>query len=56
MTERAKAIVERLRSDMGGFNSLSERIDQEVLRLRGEGQQEVADELAALRGQEGGAK
>lgn len=41
------AIVERLRSDMGGHNSMESRIAQEVLRLRGEGLEELADELAA---------
>lgn len=46
---KAEAIVELLRHDMGGHNDLDSRIAQEVLRLRGEGQEELADELSALR-------
>lgn len=46
---KAQAIVELLRHDMGGHNDLDSRIAQEVLRLRGEGQEELADELNALR-------
>jgi len=46
---KAEAIVELLRRDMGGHNNLDSRIAQEVLRLRGEGQEELAAELDALR-------
>lgn len=46
-TPAVKAAVERLRADMGGHNNLQSRIAQEVLRLRGEGQEELADALAA---------
>src|SRR5690242_8162850 len=46
---KAEAIVELLRHDMGGHNELDSRIAQEVLRLRGEGQEELAAELDALR-------
>lgn len=44
---QVEAIVEGLRHDMGGHNSMESRIGQEVLRLRGEGQEELANELAA---------
>lgn len=46
--KEASALVERLRADMGGHNSLGSRVAQEVLRLRLEGQEELADALAAL--------
>ena len=50
---RAMAVVERLRDDLGSTDtggstvSMRLRIEQEVLRLRGEGQEDLANELAA---------
>jgi hypothetical protein len=46
---QAQAIIELLRQDMSGHNDLDSRIAQEALRLRGEGQEELAAELEALR-------
>lgn len=48
LSAAASAAVERLRGDMGGHSCLESRIAQEVLRLRGEGQEGLADELAAI--------
>lgn len=46
MNKAVEATIERVRSDLGGW-SLAERIEMEILRLRGEGQTELADAVAA---------
>src|SRR5690242_3610242 len=44
--EQAYAAFQRASADLGG-NSLEDRVAMEVLRLRGEGQFEFADQVAA---------
>lgn len=46
--EQAQAVLARLRADLGG-NRLEQRVAMEVLRLRGEGQFDLADQLAAIK-------
>lgn len=48
----AASVLEHLKDDLGG-NRLDERIHMEVLRLRGEGQEQLSDDLAALAAKEG---
>jgi hypothetical protein len=48
MAARAAVIGELLRHDVDASQSFAQRLDQEALRLRGEGQEELAEAVAAL--------